>query len=163
MHTSATLRGIAMFEAGKGAVVFLAGFGLVTLAHRDLVHLAGLAIGHLHLDPMRRYPHIFLEAVARMTDAKLWMYAAIAASYGVFRLVEAYGLWNDRRWAAWLAAVSAGIYIPFELWHVMHLGTWLATAALMFNIAIVAVMVRELLRRAPRPNPSPRRDPGGPA
>jgi uncharacterized membrane protein (DUF2068 family) len=153
-HHSATIRGIALFEAAKGAVVFLAGFGFVTLVHHDVARLAGLAIGRLHLDPTRTYPHIFLEAAARTTDARLMTYAALAATYGVFRLLEAYGLWNERRWAEWLAAVSAGIYIPFELWHLAHHTTWIAAATLALNAAIVAVMVRTLLRRSRLRSPS---------
>lgn len=32
------------------------------------------------------------------------------------RFVEAYGLWRERRWANWLAAISEGIYLPVEIY-----------------------------------------------
>ena len=55
-----------------------------------------------------------------MTDARLWLLAAAATAYALVRGVEAYGLWFERRWAEWFALVSAGLYVPveiFELWH----------------------------------------------
>ncbi|MGZ5114308.1 MAG: DUF2127 domain-containing protein [Usitatibacter sp.] len=147
MHASATIRTIALFEGAKGVVVFVAGFGLLSLLHRDLQHVAEEFIRHMHLNPAHHIPQIFIAAASRMTDARLWLYAALAAGYGVFRLTEAYGLWRERRWAEWLAAVSGAIYIPFEIYEIARGKGWIAVAALAVNIAIVAVMVRALHKR----------------
>jgi uncharacterized membrane protein (DUF2068 family) len=153
MHSSATIRTIAVFEGAKGLLVLLAGFGLLSLLHRDLEALAGVAIAHLHLSPSSHFPSIFLRAASRMTDARLWMYAALAAAYAAFRFVEAYGLWRDRAWGEWLAVVSGGLYIPFEIYEVAHGKGWVAIAALVANIAIVVVMLRALRRKRRRGEP----------
>ena len=66
----------------------------------------------------------------------MWL-ASGAFAYAAFRLVEAFGLWHERPWAEWLAIVSAGLYLPveiFELWkHLSILGALL----LMGNAALV--------------------------
>ena len=148
---SATIRTIALFEGAKGAVVFLAGFGLLSLLHKDLEYLAEAAVSRLHLNPGSHFPQIFIQAASRTSDVRLWTYAALAAAYGVFRLAEAYGLWRERRWAEWLAVVSGGLYIPFEIYEIYRGKGWIAIVALAINVAIVAVMVRALRKRNSAP------------
>lgn len=155
MHASTTIRAIALFEGAKGAMVFLAGFGLLSLVHRDFEHLAETAVEHAHLNPAGHYPHIFIEAATHLTDARLWMFAAIAAGYGTFRLAEAYGLWRERTWAEWLAVVSGGMYIPFEIYEIARGKGWVAIVALAVNVAIVTIMVRALLHRRRRRHAAP--------
>ena len=103
----------------------------------------------MHLDPARHYPRIFLDAAAHVTDTRLWLLAAFAATYGLVRLVEAYGLWRGRRWAEWLAAVSGGIYIPYEIYHLFHRATWISVGALAVNVFIVGMMIYALLHARP--------------
>jgi uncharacterized membrane protein (DUF2068 family) len=38
----------------------------------------------------------------------------------VVRFIEAYGLWHRRRWAEWLALLSTGMYLPWELVEVIR-------------------------------------------
>jgi uncharacterized membrane protein (DUF2068 family) len=138
MRLSNGLRSIALFEATKGTLVLLAGFGLLSLLHHDVQHFAESLIEHFHLNPAARYPRIFIEAASRLTDTRLLLIAAGAAAYALVRLIEAYGLWYARRWAEWFAALSGGIYIPFELFELYKRFTWLSLGALVVNVAIVA-------------------------
>ena len=62
---------MAFLEAAKGAVVLLAGFGVLALVHRDVQQVAEAVVSHLHLNPARHYPRIFLDAAARVSDARL--------------------------------------------------------------------------------------------
>jgi ATP/maltotriose-dependent transcriptional regulator MalT len=45
-------------------------------------------------------------------------------------LAEAYGLWRERHWAEWLAAVSATIYIPVEIHEIVKHPSWREVLAL---------------------------------
>jgi uncharacterized membrane protein (DUF2068 family) len=164
MHPSTAIRAIALFEGFKGALVLTAGLGLVSLVHQDLEIVAGHAVSHLHLNPASRYPHIFLEAAAHTSNTRLLGLAAMAAGYSVFRLLEAYGLWFQKTWAEWVAAISGGIYIPFEVYEIARGKGWVAIAALIINVAIVGIMVWSLHRRgraALKMNAGPRK-PGDP-
>jgi uncharacterized membrane protein (DUF2068 family) len=138
---------IALFEALKGAVVLLAASGLLTLIHRDVHAVAARLIEHLHLDPASRYPRIFLDAAANLHDGRLLLLAAGAAVYALLRFVEAYGLHRGRAWAQVLAAVSGGIYVPFELGELLRRPTWHGGALLAINLLVVVVMVHALWQR----------------
>jgi uncharacterized membrane protein (DUF2068 family) len=76
--------------------------------------------------------------------------AAGAGVYSLARFIEAYGLWHAKRWAQWFAAVSGGIYVPFELFELYERVTWLSLGALMLNLAIVAFMLYHLFHAGGR-------------
>jgi len=139
-HTKG-LRTIALVEAAKGAIVLVIGFGLLSFLGRDAEQYAELVVNRLHLNPANHYPQIFIHAMADVTDSGLWMLAGLAALYSFIRFVEAYGLWHQRRWAEWLAALSGAVYVPVEIYEIAHRASWLKVGALLINLAIVAYMV----------------------
>ncbi len=150
------VRGVALIEAAKGAVVLLAGFGLLALIHEDVQTLAEVLIRHLHLNAARKYPRIFLDAASRVTDARLWLLAGLAMLYACARLVEAYGLWRGRRWAEWFALATASIYVPFEILAIIHRVTWVKILALVVNAVVVAYMAYVLYRGRSTQDSEPR-------
>jgi uncharacterized membrane protein (DUF2068 family) len=135
------LRAIALVEALKGAVVLLVGFGFLSFLGRHGEVFAEHLVNRLHLNPAHHYPHIFIKAMAELTNTRLWLIAGFAALYATVRFVEAYGLWRGRRWAEWLAALSAGIYVPVELYELAHHATWIKFVALLINLVVVGYMV----------------------
>ena len=149
MKVSAPLRTIAAFEAAKGMIVLLAGFGTLALIHFDAQRWADYIVAHLHLDLAKHEPKIFVELANQLTNSRMWMLALAAAMYALVRFVEAYGLWYGRRWAEWFAVLSGCIYIPFELREVMLKAGWLPWAALLLNLLVVGVMGYDLKRRQP--------------
>lgn len=144
MRPSGALRTVALLEAAKGTVVLLAGIGALSFIHHDAQRFAERLVGHMHLNPASNYPRIFLEFAAKVTDARLGALAALAAAYALVRFMEAYGLWREKRWAEWFAAVSGGIYIPFEIYKMFHGGAWLSLVALSINVVIVGMMIKAL-------------------
>ncbi len=144
--THRTLRIVALMEAVKGVIVFGAGFGLLSLLHRDVRHLAESLVTRLHIDPERHFAGVFLNAAAKVTDARLWGFAGLALAYSAIRFAEGYGLWFNRRWAAWLGAVSGAIYVPIEVYELWHKPGALKVATLVLNVAVVAYLVLTLQR-----------------
>jgi uncharacterized membrane protein (DUF2068 family) len=112
------LRGIAVLEAIKGAAVLAAGFGVLTLLHKDAGDIAEHWVQKLHLNPHGHLSRVFLDAADKVTDARLWAAAGAALVYSTVRLVEAYGLWNARVWAEWFALLSGALYLPWEIYEV---------------------------------------------
>jgi uncharacterized membrane protein (DUF2068 family) len=147
--SSSSIRAVALFEAAKGTLVLLTGFGVLSLIHRDVQRFAEQLVAHMHLNPAKHYPRIFLDAAANLTESHLLLLATFAASYGLVRFIEAYGLWYGRRWAEWFAAVSGAIYIPFELYELFHRMNWLSFGALVLNVLVVGLMVNALFRVRP--------------
>lgn len=141
MRLSGALRTIAVVEAAKGVLVLLAGLGLLSLVHHDAQRMAEVLVAHSHLNPASRYPRIFLDFAAQVTDSRLMLAALGAAAYAGLRFIEAYGLWRARPWAEWFAAISGAVYLPFELVEVYRTLNWISLGVLLVNAAIVAVML----------------------
>jgi uncharacterized membrane protein (DUF2068 family) len=125
----------------KGAIVLIAGFGLLNFLGRDNEAFAEQIIRHLQLDPAKHYSHIFITAMARLDDSHLLLLAGFAALYAVVRFIEAYGLWYERRWAEWFAAFSGAVYVPVEIYELLYRATWLKFGLLVLNLVIVGYMV----------------------
>lgn len=134
------IRSVALFEAAKGALVLLAGWGLLALAHRDAQHLGEQIVRHLHLNPARTHPRILIEAAAHLSNDRLRWLAFAALLYSGVRFVEAYGLWRLRPWAEWLAILSGGLYLPLEIYELARHPTALRAAVLVLNAALVAYL-----------------------
>ena len=135
------MRAVAVMEAVKGFLVFAAGFGLLTLLHRDVGQVAIDLVTRLHIDPDAHYAGVFVAAANKVGDAHLWGLAAFALLYSIVRLAEGYGLWHGRRWAAWLGAASGAIYLPVEFYELWHHRCWLKVATVLLNLAVVGYLV----------------------
>ncbi len=146
---AAGLRTVAALEATKGALVMVAGLGLLSLVHHDVQRAAESVVRHLHLNPAREYPRVFIEAATRVTDARLWWLASGAFAYAAARGIEAYGLWRARAWAEWFAILSGAIYLPIEVFELIHRATALKAAILLINTGILGYLgYLRLVRRS---------------
>jgi uncharacterized membrane protein (DUF2068 family) len=134
------LRAVASVEFLKGLVVLLAGFGVLSLVHRDAWDVAESFLEWLHISPDTRYAQVFLSLADQVTDAKLWTVAIVALAYSTLRFFEAYGLWRERAWAEWLALVSGAIYLPFEIFELARRPDWVRLAIFLINLAVVLYM-----------------------
>ena len=89
---------------------------------------------HIHsatpVIPAGRLPSLTLRTQL-LWGARVRLLVLFAAGYGIVRGVEAYGLWHARRWAEWFAALSGGIYVPFEIYELATKPSGVALAALL--------------------------------
>jgi len=132
------IKTVALLEAGKAAVVVVAGLGILSLIHRDLHAIATHLVAGLHLNPAKKYPRIFIDAADKLTDARLWTLAGLAMIYALCRGIEAYGLWRERAWAEWFALVTGAIYLPFEIYELYQGVNGFKVVAVIVNLVIVA-------------------------
>jgi len=144
------IRTVALFEAFKGIIVLIAGFALLRLVHGELQLIADHIDKHLHLNPARHNPHIFLDAIAGISDSRIRYLAIFAFFYSVVRFVEAYGLWKYKTWAEWFAILSGAIYIPIEIIGLFKHATFTKGSVFVINLFIVLYLlyVRLFLRKS---------------
>lgn len=135
------LRAIASFELAKGLIVLLAALGVVFAVGHDPWDLADGVLRLLHISPDHHFAQIFLNWADTLTDTKLWIIAAVATVYSILRFVEAYGLWYARTWAEWIALISGSLYVPFEIYKLIHRQSWIHIAVFVINVVIVLYMV----------------------
>lgn len=143
---SGGLRLVALFEGGKGVLVLLAGFELLTFIHRDIHEAAMRLVEHIHLNPASHYPRIFLDALEHVSDTRLVSLALAAAMYSLVRMIEAVGLWLRKGWAEWFAVLTGGKYIPVELYEVALKASWPRITVLLVNLGVVAYLLMVLRR-----------------
>ena len=135
------LRTVATIEFTKGVVVVLAGLGLLTMRHHTIWGVAESLLEFLHVSPYHHFVGVFIDLVYRVSDMRLWKIALVAGIYTILRFVEAFGLWYALPWAEWLAAITGGIYIPFEVADLLHQPTWFHLCVLVINLMIVLYLL----------------------
>jgi len=144
------LRTVAFFEALKGVLVLLLGFGALSLIHRDLDEVANHWIDFLHLNRDGRLSGFFCKLADKTTDRSLWMLAIAAGVYASLRFAESYGLWKERAWAEWFALISGCVYLPWEIYGITHHPHWWKWALIGVNVLIVVYMAKLRFRDAKR-------------
>ena len=134
------VRAIAIFEAIKGCIGLIAGFGLLSLIHRDVADFAEDLVGFLHLNAEGRLAHRIVETISKLNPTNIKIFFALSLVYATVRFVEAYGLWRLRAWAEWFAIISGMVYIPIEIYELVHKPTFTRAAVLLINVAVVVYL-----------------------
>jgi uncharacterized membrane protein (DUF2068 family) len=155
------LRTVAIFEFVKGFIVLIAGIGCIALLQTDVQAVAEDLVHWLRIDPAWRYAQLFIEEASKVTDTRLLLGAGFAVVYAAIRFVETYGLWHERHWAEWFAVISAGLYIPFEIFHFCNHPSPIRALVFLVNVLIVVYLGRLLaaqhrrkkFEQAPQPQP----------
>ncbi len=144
------VRTVATVEFAKGVIVVLVGLGLFSMRHKDIWGVTESFLEFLHVSPHHHHHlfGVFINLVHSVSDVRLWKIATVAAIYVTGRFVEAYGLWNIRPWAEWMAIASGGVYIPFEAADLIRHPTGFRLAIIAVNVGIVLYMLMLRLEAA---------------
>ena len=96
------------------------------------------------INPEQHYTRLFIEGVAKATNHHVIEISAICLVYALIRLGEAYGLWQAKHWAEWLAVISAGLYLPVELYHLAHRPSLFTARVILFNSLLIIYLAHLL-------------------
>ncbi len=140
------VRAVAILELAKGVIAVLAGAGLLSARDPGMRHALQQLAERAHLNPAHEHPNVFMQAAGALTDRHLVLMAAGGLLYASVRFTEAYGLWFERRWAEWFAALSGAVYIPFELVEIWREISWVSVGVFAVNVLIVGYMSWVLYR-----------------
>jgi uncharacterized membrane protein (DUF2068 family) len=135
------LRVVASFEFTKGIFVLLIGLSAVLLVHKNAWVIAESLLALLHISTDRHSAQLFLDFADNLTDSRLWTAAQLAFGYSALRFAEAYGLWNQRTWAEWIAFLSGALLLPLEIRELLRGITVLRSVIFMANLVIVLYML----------------------
>lgn len=144
LRAARAARLISLFELAKGAFALMAASGLEILGPAPIRRFAHWLIEVFRFDAH----HSALASFTRRIDPEsVHLAAAVAATYGLLHLVEAWGLWRSRRWASWLGCIGAAIYLPFEAFALVRDPGWVPLAVVAINLSIVWILARDLMVR----------------
>jgi uncharacterized membrane protein (DUF2068 family) len=135
------LRGVAAFEAGKGALALVVGGMLLTLRHRDMERIARRILGFLHISPDRRLYYDTIHAAEKVTPHGIWLFVFGVVLYAIIRFIEARGLWLEREWAEWFALLSGAMYLPWEIYELVRRQNALKWIIFSVNVIIVLYLL----------------------
>jgi uncharacterized membrane protein (DUF2068 family) len=139
------IRAVASLELTKGLVVLLAACGILLMVHReDPWDIADGLLRLLHISPDHHFAQVFLDWADSLTETKVWAVAGVAVGYSLLRFVEAYGLWYAKAWAEWIALISGTLYLPFEIYKLVHKQSLFHVSLLLINLAVVLYMAYAL-------------------
>lgn len=82
-----------------------------------------------------------LQGLVDLRTGALDVLIVTSLAYAVVELVEAIGLWHERRWAEYLTVVATAGLLPFEIVEVARRVTVIRVGALVVNLLIVAWLV----------------------
>lgn len=102
----------------------------------------------LRLDPDNGFASAVIAQADSIDHTLLLAFAAVIFIFGVFNLIESWGLHRRLRWAEWLTVIATALLIPYELYHVIVKFGLLKLIILVINILIVYYLARhkELFR-----------------
>src|ERR1051326_5072974 len=135
------LRGVAMFEAGKGLIALAVGIWLISLRHKDLErvaeHLLRFLHKVLHLSPDGHLARSIMRGASHVNHHNLHVVTLLAFIYVGIRFAEAAGLWLEKEWAEWFALISGALYMPYEIYELARNATLVKWGILGINALIV--------------------------
>jgi len=146
MASHRALRIIAAYKLAKALGLLLVAttaFGLIGQGNLQSLSdwIMGLPIHHGHAFLVRAIDRLFA-----LGPRKFLAIGLAACIYAAVFLVEAWGLWREKRWAEYLTVIVTASLVPLEVWEIFRHLTWVKVLALLVNVAIVLYLI-QLLRR----------------
>ena len=143
------LRLIAIERLARGLLLFAVGAVLSVQTHANWATRLRDWANDLGLDPSR---HVvvgrLINRAAALTPRQLLVIGVGAMAYGALELVEGAGLWRRRHWAEYLTVIATAMFIPLEVWELVHRPSLLKAGGLVVNLLVVAYLIVMLERRA---------------
>ncbi|KRG85084.1 MULTISPECIES: DUF2127 domain-containing protein [Stenotrophomonas] len=145
-HAHPGLAAIALLEAVKAALAFLAAAGLEFSGPAPLRTFVNTLIRHVGGDPEHGSSSTLLDMI---TPDTVHVGALALVAYGLLRSLEAWGLWRARAWASWLGCISAALYLPLDVYAIIRHPGWTSWLLLAVNLVVVWVLARDIGKRRP--------------
>jgi uncharacterized membrane protein (DUF2068 family) len=139
------LRTVAVLEAAKGVAAIAVCLLLLSLVGKDLSEVAVQLTSFLRINPDSHLAYRCVELANRITGRGIWIAFSVGCVYVCCRFVEAYGLWNQRRWGEWLAVITGSIYLPLEIYAVIRSANWINILVLGGNLLVVLYILAIML------------------
>ena len=135
---------ISIEKTIKAVVLIIVGFKLLTLVNQDIHAWASDFVTRHGIDIGNRFVHAALERLVGVTSSQIVTFSVVAFVYSGVLLVEAIGLWLQKRWAEYLTAISTALLLPLEIYEIYERFTWVRIAILVINLFIVWYLVTRL-------------------
>ena len=124
----------AIFAVGAHRDTVVAHVNEIVVSAYPLAQQIGWDIQHSHM----------IELLLEGLGASPWAYTALGVGvtgYAILQFVEAFGLWGGRRWAEYLAVIATSVFIPLEVYEIVHTASPLKILLFVVNLAIIGYLI----------------------
>jgi uncharacterized membrane protein (DUF2068 family) len=144
------LRFLAVERGIRGLIVAAAAYGIVRYAHSEnglrqlfeerlpaakpLANAFGYDLDKSSI--VAEIRHLLL-----VKTKTLHLIAWILVIYAVIELVEAVGLWLLKRWGEYFAVVATSMFLPYEIYEMIHKFSYFKLGAFILNVAAVVYLL----------------------
>jgi uncharacterized membrane protein (DUF2068 family) len=143
----AALRAIILYKLVRGGLALLASLALAALVlHGGIDALPRLSVllrEHWTTGVAGQIAKLVLHA---LDGRRAWLAVIGLALDGVVTEIEGLSLQRGYRWGAWLVVGVAGVFVPFELVHLVHKPTIGRALLLIANVAVAIYLALRVLR-----------------
>lgn len=147
---------VALYAGGKSLLVL--GLGLlfaILLARGQSAHdMADKLVDILPVNEDGHAVQWFLKWSESVSPGGWLAFFGFVLVYATLHGVQAVGLWHEKRWAEWLTAVSAGIYLPIEGYEIAHHPGLVLCCVMAGNLCVVGYMAWVLWKGKKKGHPS---------
>src|SRR5689334_8029713 len=99
-----TIHLISIEKTVKAVVLIIVGLKLLTLIDQDVHAWASDLVARHGIDVGNRFVHAALQRLVGVTSGQIVTFGVVSLFYSAVLLVEATGLWLQKRWAEYLTA-----------------------------------------------------------
>ena len=144
------LRLLAVERLGRGLLLVALAYGIyrfdgarnsLVMVFQQYLPLFEPIAHRLGVDLEDTGPVKLIEEALKARHSTLLLVAAGVLAYGALQLLEGTGLWLMRRWGEYVAMVGTSLFIPLEVYELVHTVTWLKVAALLLNLFAVVYLL----------------------
>jgi uncharacterized membrane protein (DUF2068 family) len=139
-----TIHLISIEKTIKAIVLIVVGFKLLSLVNQDVHAWASDFVTRHGIDVGNRFVHAALERLIGVTSSQIVTFSVVAFVYSTVLLIEAVGLWFQKRWAEYLTAISTALLMPLEIYEIYERFTFVRVAVLLINAFIVWYLATRL-------------------
>lgn len=141
---TAFLRVVAAYKFMQAAV--LTGLGLATLrlVRPEVAASFQQWVQDLPVGSVQRVAEKFSGWIAGPTSERVVLLGVALFAYAALFLVEAVGLWMQRRWAEWLTVIATATLIPPEIYECVMHPSVIVFVLLAVNSTVVWLLVQRL-------------------
>jgi uncharacterized membrane protein (DUF2068 family) len=137
---------IVAFKLVKAILLLGVALGAIGLVHRGVTDASSRLLAAFSSGTERRVTQSVISRLSGMSPRRIEALGIGAFLYALLFLIEAAGLWLQKRWAEYLTSIATGSFIPFEIYELVQAVTAARIATLAANSAVVIYLIVRLRR-----------------
>ena len=137
-------RAIALFKLCKAALFIAVGVAVLRFVRADDIESLADWVPRMGLGPASRYIGRALVEMASLTPTRVREVGLGSFFYAGLFLIEGFGLWFLKRWAAWMTIVLTSSLVPVEIWEIFRHPSVPKVLVLGINVGLVAYLFYEV-------------------